>query len=68
VAFPGRLPVVFTACGDYQAAALDHRLHDRDQHALGDDHPDTLTSANNLAVDLYQLGDVQAAGTCTRTP
>ena len=28
---------------------------------LGEDHPDTLTSANNLAIDLRALGDHQAA-------
>ena len=28
---------------------------------LGDDHPDTLASANNLAVDLSNLGERQAA-------
>ena len=28
---------------------------------LGDDHPDTLISANNLAVDLRNLGEYQAA-------
>ena len=28
---------------------------------LGEDHPDTLTSANNLAIDLRALGEYQAA-------
>ena len=28
---------------------------------LGEDHPDTLTSANNLASDLRNLGEHQAA-------
>jgi hypothetical protein len=28
---------------------------------LGEDHPDTLTSASNLAVDLHELGETQAA-------
>ena len=28
---------------------------------LGEDHPDTLTSASNLAVDLRNLGEYQAA-------
>ena len=28
---------------------------------LGEDHPDTLTSANNLAIDLRNLGEYQAA-------
>jgi hypothetical protein len=28
---------------------------------LGEDHPDTLRSASNLALDLYALGDLPAA-------
>ena len=28
---------------------------------LGEDHPDTLTSASNLAVDLRALGEEKAA-------
>ena len=28
---------------------------------LGEDHPDTLSSANNLAIDLRELGEYQAA-------
>jgi hypothetical protein len=28
---------------------------------LGDDHPDTLISASNLAADLRDLGDFEAA-------
>jgi Tetratricopeptide repeat len=28
---------------------------------LGEDHPDTLTSASNLAVDLSGLGEYEAA-------
>ena len=28
---------------------------------LGEDHPDTLISASNLAIDLRALGEVQAA-------
>ena len=28
---------------------------------LGEDHPDTLTSASNLAIDLRALGETQAA-------
>jgi Tetratricopeptide repeat len=34
---------------------------DRRRRVLGDDHPDTLPSANNLADDLRRLGEVQAA-------
>lgn len=54
--------IFLTAHGDYQAAAaLDRTIHIRDRHTLGDNHPDTLTSANNLAADLRQLGEVEAA-------
>ena len=31
----------------------------RRRRTLGGDHPDTLTSANNLAVDLAALGDTE---------
>ena len=31
------------------------------RHVLGHDHPDTLNSAHNLAMDLRMLGDAQAA-------
>jgi hypothetical protein len=31
----------------------------RFRRVLGEDHPDTLTSADNLAEDLRQLGDAQ---------
>jgi len=34
---------------------------DRCRRVLGDDHPNTLTSASNLANDLRDLGDHQAA-------
>jgi hypothetical protein len=33
----------------------------RRRRVLGEDHPDTLNSANNLAVDLRGLGEYQAA-------
>jgi hypothetical protein len=33
----------------------------RRRRVLGEDHPDTLNSAHNLAIDLRRLGDVQAA-------
>jgi hypothetical protein len=28
---------------------------------LGEDHPDTLASAHNLAIDLYAMGEIEAA-------
>jgi Tetratricopeptide repeat len=34
---------------------------DRSRRVLGEDHPDTLTSATDLALDLRDLGEVQAA-------
>ena len=35
--------------------------YDLDRARLGGDHPDTLTSASNLAADLRRLGDLDAA-------
>ena len=37
------------------------RAHTLRRDLLGEDHPDTLTSANNLAVDLRALGEAAAA-------
>jgi hypothetical protein len=37
------------------ARDLDQDTLDRRRRLLGDDHPDTLTSANNLAIDLRRL-------------
>src|SRR5690348_16282680 len=34
---------------------------DRRRRLLGDDHPSTLDSANNLSIDLHELGELQAA-------
>ena len=34
---------------------------DRQRRVLGEDHPSTLFTANNLAADLRALGEVQAA-------
>ena len=48
--------------GEYQQAhALDEDTLARPRRVLGDDHPDTLTSANNLAPDLSALGEHQQA-------
>jgi uncharacterized protein HemY len=33
----------------------------RRRRVLGDDHPDTLNSANNLAINLRQLGEHEQA-------
>ena len=42
-------------------AHLDEDTLTRRRRVLGDDHPDTLTSASNLAVDLHALGEYQQA-------
>ena len=44
-----------------RARALDEDTLARRRRVLGDDHPDTLTSANNLAADLRALGEHAAA-------
>jgi len=44
--------------GDYQAARdLDNDTLTRRCRLLGSDHPSTLTSASNLAIDLTALGE-----------
>ena len=43
------------------ARDLDHDTLARRRRILGHDHPDTLHSADNLAIDLRALGEVQAA-------
>jgi hypothetical protein len=45
-----------------QARALDEDTLTRCREVLGDDHPNTLTSAYNLARDLSALGEHQQAG------
>ena len=40
-----------------QARALDEEALARRRRVLGDDHPDTLSSANNLAADLRAPGE-----------
>ena len=48
--------------GRYAAAReLDEDTLARRRRVLGEDHPGTLDSANNLALDLRVLGEVQAA-------
>lgn len=45
------------ALGDYpQARTLNEDTLTRRRRVLGEDHPSTLTSANNLARDLHALG------------
>ena len=43
------------------ARDLDEDTLDRKRRVLGDDHPSTLTTASNLAIDLRLLGDPRAA-------
>ena len=48
--------------GEPQAAmAAYERAYDVRRDKFGDDHPDTLTSASNLALNLWWLGDYQRA-------
>ena len=47
----------------HAALPLFHRAHTLDRERLGDDHPATLNSANNLALDLHALGEHQQART-----
>ena len=44
--------------GEYlQVRALDEDTLARRRRVLGDDHPDTVISAHNLAADLRALGE-----------
>ena len=44
------------ALGEFnRARELDEDTLRRRRRLLGEDHPDTLLSANNLAVDLHEL-------------
>jgi len=45
------------------AHPLFERAHRMNRDTLGEDHPTTLTSANNLALDLRALGEYQQART-----
>ena len=48
--------------GRYTSARdLYQRTYDTCRHGKGDDHPDTLTSANNLASTFWALGDLAGA-------
>lgn len=50
------------ACGDTGASeGLTSSLYERWRHRMGEDHPQTLASASNLAVILRQLGDLGGA-------
>ena len=56
---PRRRPA---ALGEHeQARALDEDTLTRRRRVLGDDHPDTLASASNLAADLRALGEHEQA-------
>ncbi|WP_175087883.1 tetratricopeptide repeat protein, partial [Candidatus Frankia nodulisporulans] len=48
--------------GDLQSArTLNEDTLTRRRHTLGDNHPNTLNSASNLAANLRGLGEVEAA-------
>jgi len=50
--------------GELQAAVGPYkRSYDVRRETLGDDHPDTLTTASNLALNLWRLGDYKGART-----
>lgn len=52
-----RTPETLAALGDHQAARdLNEDTLARRRRVLGEDHPDTLTSADNLAVSPRALG------------
>jgi Tetratricopeptide repeat len=44
-----------------EARELDEDSLSRERRLRGEDHPDTLTSAGNLANDLRELGEFEAA-------
>jgi hypothetical protein len=51
-----------TSLGDHQQAReLQDDTLTRFRRVLGNDHPDTLTSAGRLAADLRELGEYQQA-------
>ena len=58
----GDATLVLYLQGNYQAShELALRLHAAWSTSLGEDHPQTLYAANNLARSLYGLGDYKAA-------
>jgi Domain of unknown function (DUF4062) len=54
--------------GEPQAIVAFERAYDVRRGNFGDDHPDTLTSASNLAMHLVLLGEHQRAPHSTKTP
>jgi tetratricopeptide (TPR) repeat protein len=55
---------LYLKCGPglyQQAAALERQALLIEQNALGEEHPDTLTSMNNLAATLWQMGELPGA-------
>jgi tetratricopeptide repeat protein len=59
---PGSYPrSLAAATGLVAARDLNQDTLARHRHVLGQDHPDTLRSATILAIDLRELGEVQAA-------
>jgi hypothetical protein len=57
-----RAATYLQARGEPRAARIhSQRAYDRRRARQGDDHPDTLVSASNLATDLHDLGHHQQA-------
>ena len=57
-----RAATYLLARGEPQAALAPYeRAYDVRRDKFGDDHPDTLTSASNLALNLWYLGEYQRA-------
>ncbi|MBQ3489037.1 MAG: tetratricopeptide repeat protein, partial [Clostridia bacterium] len=44
-----------------KALELNEKVYALQCKILGEEHPDTLTSLNNLATTYYQLGDLEKA-------
>lgn len=62
LAFLGNYCTVLFQLGEYERAReLTEKILDRRRQALGDDHPDTLHSANTLAVLLRATGEYARA-------
>ena len=69
LAVVGYLAWALRAMGHYaEARELDEDTLARRRRVLGEDHPDTLTSANNLGNDLRNSVSVRRPASWTRTP
>ena len=66
--WPATPPGLESRGEDNKARDLAQRLHRAWSDSLGEEHPDTLYAANNLARGRFGLGDYGAAASSTRTP